>query len=211
MKVMIFGASGGIGMHAVRHALDAGHEVVAYVRSPQKMEVKDAKLTVVKGELNEYQNIENAMNGCDAVISAIGVPMKFSYKNMDSLNAHENIVKAMEKNNVKRLIDWATPSIHFAKDKKSIITVVPGIMASILFKKSKEELIKISEVITKSDLDWTIVRFMAPKDTEYTGQVKVGFGDEKMNFNISRSDIGKFMVDQLESPAYIKSMPIIGS
>lgn len=211
MKVIIFGATGGIGRHAVKHALDAGYEVVAYVRSPQKIEVTDPRLTVVKGELNDYENIESGMSGCDGVISAIGVPMKFNYKDMNSLVAHENIVRAMNKNNVSRLIDWATPSVHFEQDKKSVITVVPGIMASILFKKSKEELVKISEVIINSNLEWTIVRFMAPKNTEYTGEVKVGFGDKKMSFNISISDIAKFMVDQLESQEYIKSMPIIGS
>ena len=37
MKIIIFGATGGIGHHAVRHALEKGYEVVAYVRSPQKM------------------------------------------------------------------------------------------------------------------------------------------------------------------------------
>ena len=35
-----------------------------------------------------------------------------------------------------------------------------------------------------------MVRFMMPQDTAYTGKVKVGFGDVKMNFAISREDIG---------------------
>ena len=69
----------------------------------------------------------------------------------------------------------------------------------------------IGDLVKQSDLDWTLVRFMAPKDTPYTGKVKVGFGDTKMNFNISREDIGAFMVEQIESKEYIHSMPIIGS
>lgn len=211
MKVIIFGATGGIGKHAVKHALDKGYEVVAYVRNPNKVEIKDERLQVIKGELNEYEKIRSAMQGCDAVISTIGVPMKFKYETMHSLQAHENIVKAMHEVGVTRIIDWATPSIHFKDDVKSMITVVPGVMASILFKKSKEELIKISEVITNSDLEWTIVRFMAPKNTDFTGNVKVGFGDTKMSFNISRSDIAKFMVDQVDATEYVNSMPIIGS
>jgi hypothetical protein len=32
-----------------------------------------------------------------------------------------------------------------------------------------------------------------------------------MNFNISRADIGAFMVNQIESDKYIYAMPIIGS
>ena len=45
----------------------------------------------------------------------------------------------------------------------------------------------------------------------YTGKVKVGFGDVKMKFAISREDIGAFMVDHVENKKYIRSVPIIGS
>lgn len=66
---------------------------------------------------------------------------------------------------------------------------------------AKKELIHIADMITASNLNWTIVRFMAPKDTPFIGNVKVGFGDTKMNFNISREDIGSFMVEQLNAIA----------
>lgn len=48
---------------------------------------------------------------------------------------------------------------------------------------SKKEIIAIANAILTTDLDWTIVRFMAPKDTPYTGKIKVGFGNVKMSFN----------------------------
>lgn len=76
---------------------------------------------------------------------------------------------------------------------------------------AKKEIIGIADMITASSLNWTIVRFMAPKDAPFTGNVKVGFGDTKMSFNISREDIGAFMVEQLNSNIYEHSMPIIGS
>lgn len=121
------------------------------------------------------------------------------------------ICKAMEANHVKRLVDWGTPSVHFEQDKKSLITVFPGIIAGILFSQAKKEMLKIAKVLQESDLDWTLVRFMAPQNTGYTGNVKVGFGDTKMKFSISREDIGAFMIKMLESDTYIRSMPIIGS
>ena len=42
MKNVILGATGGIGRHAVRHALEKGYEVVAYVRNPHKMSMEFA-------------------------------------------------------------------------------------------------------------------------------------------------------------------------
>jgi hypothetical protein len=76
---------------------------------------------------------------------------------------------------------------------------------------AKRELIYIADIITASNLNWTIVRFIAPKDTSFANNVKVGFGETKMSFNISREDIGAFMVEQLNNKTYEYSMPIIGS
>lgn len=210
MKVIIFGASGGIGKFAVKHALEKGYEVKAFLRNPSKLKIKHDNLTIIKGEINNYDDIKNAIFDCDSVIWCVGIPMK-KYKHMDSLEGHKNLLKAMNEFNIKRLIDWSTPSVKFKKDKKSFITVVPGILAGVLFPKSKKEIIAIGDMITNSNLNWTIVRFMAPQDTPFTGNVKVGFGDTKMSFSISREDIGAFMVEQLSSTTYEYSMPIIGS
>lgn len=211
MKIAVFGASGGIDKFVLKHALDKGFGVVAYVRNPSKVKISHKNLIVTTGELNDYENIKKAITGCDAVISTLGVPMKFTYESMDSLAGHKNIIKAMKEVGVSRLIDWATPSVHYSKDARSFITIIPGIMATILFPKAKKEIITIADAIQSENLDWTIVRFMAPKDTPYTGNVKVGFGYKKMNFSIAREDIAAFMVKQIESSEYIHSMPIIGS
>ena len=50
MKIIIFGAGGGIGKHAVTHALNKGYEVTAYLRNPEKLTARAENLTVVKGE-----------------------------------------------------------------------------------------------------------------------------------------------------------------
>lgn len=211
MKIVVFGASGGIGKFVVKHALKEGYKVNAYVRNPSKLDVTHDNLNIIQGQLNEYDKIKRAIEGCDTVISALGVPMKFTYESMDALNGTKNIVKAMCELKVSRIITWSTPSVKFSRDKKSFITIIPGIMASILFPKAKKEVIAIADLLQQNNLDWTIVRFMAPKNTAFTGAVKVGFGDIKMSFNISREDIAEFILQQTTSLEYLHSMPIIGS
>ncbi len=211
MRIAVFGATGGIGKCVVQHALKQGYEVHAYVRNPAKLPIAHARLHVFAGGLHDYAAIASAVSGCDAVISALGVPLQFTYPSMDSLEGHMHIIRAMQDLGVPRLIDWATPSAKFSGDKRSFITVVPGILAALVFPKAKKEIIAICDAIVQSGLRWTIVRFVAPKDTPYTGKVKVGFGDTKMRFSISREDIAAFMVEQVEDGAYVHSMPIIGS
>lgn len=209
MKVAIFGAAGGIGKYAVQHALRKGYVVNAFARNLDSLSISHDNLTKIRGEINDYEAVKKALAGCDVVIWCVGIPMK-KYEGMPSLDGHKVLIKAMNKCGITRLIDWATPSVPYAKDKKSFTTVVPGILAGIALKQAKNEMIAIGELVSKSSLDWTMVRFMAPKNTPYTGKVKVGFGDVKMSFGISREDIGAFMVEQVESRQYIRSMPIIG-
>lgn len=211
MNVLIFGASGGIGKWAVHYALQDGHSVTAYVRHPEKLRVDDNHLTVIQGELTDKEKITQVLSGQDAIIWCVGIPMKRSYPRMYSLEGHRVLIQAMKEQSVRRLIDWGTPSIQSPQDRKSFLTVVPGILAGIAFPQAKKEMVSIGELLQASGLDWTLVRFMAPKNTPYTGKVNVGFGDVKMKFRISRADIGAFMVEQLNSSRYIGLMPIIGS
>lgn len=126
-----------------------------------------------------------------------------NYKGMPSLEGHKVIIKVMKEHGISRLIDWGTPSISFKSDKTSFITVIPKLLAGIFHRQGKKELIAISKLIVDSGLDWTLVRFLAPKDTPYTGMVKVSFGDITMDMKISRSDIAGFMVRQLTSKQYL--------
>lgn len=211
MNVIIFGAAGGIGRYAVKHALAKGYQVTAYLRDKNKLNRSDKKLRIVEGEISDYAAVLNALEDQDAVIWCIGIPLRRKYDKMRSLEGHQILVRAMKEAGVKRLVDWGTPSVPFEKDNKSFVTVIPGIMAGIALTAAKKEMTDIGKLIQASGLDWTLVRFMAPKDTPYTGNVKVGFGDVKMNFAISREDIGWFMAEQVESKQYLHSMPIIGS
>lgn len=211
MKIAVFGATGGIGKFVVKHALEKGYKVNAYVRNPNKLQIESENLKVFVGQVSDYDKIKQSIDGCDAVIIALGISMKFGHEDTSSIIAHKNIIKAMNETNVKRLIDWSTPSVKFKEDKSSFTTVVPGILASLFLPKAKKVLIQINNLVVGSDLDWTIVRFMAPKNSPFTKQIKESFGDVKLNFNISREDIAYFMVNQVDSTKYIHSMPIIGS
>lgn len=208
-NVIIFGASGGIGKHAVRHALDENYNVTAYLRNPSKLDITHENLNVIKGELDDYGKIRESLKGIDAVIWCIGIPMT-GKQNHVSVKGHELLIRAMKETNVKRLIDWSTPSVEFENDRTTLITLMPKVLAGVFLRGAKKKLLEVADIVVGSGLDWTLVRFLAPTDGDFTGKIKVSFG-EWINFRISRSDIAYFMVRQIEDESYVKSMPIIGS
>jgi putative NADH-flavin reductase len=210
MTITVFGGSGAIGGFLVKHALDKGYIVKTYVRNPAKIAFAHPNLEIIKGKLDDYVGIYTAISGADAVISTLGVPMK-RYEGHAVLDGHINIIKAMKEQSISRFITLATPSVKFEKDKASFATVVPSIIAGLFLKQAKDEIVEVGKVVTASDLDWTIVRILAPKDTAFTGKVKVTFGNQKIGFAVSREDIAAFMLKQVTDNTYIRSMPIIGS
>ena len=75
MKVAIFGATGGTGRELVKQAIEEGHEVTAFARKPEKLnDLWHQDLRVVQGDVTDYNAVERAVIGQDAVLSALGSP-----------------------------------------------------------------------------------------------------------------------------------------
>jgi putative NADH-flavin reductase len=115
LVITVFGGSGAIGQFLVKHALDKGYSVKAYMRNPAKFVPTHINLEIIKGTLDDYAGIYSAISGANAVISTLGVPMK-RYEGQEVLDGHINIIKAMKAQNVSRFITLATPSVRFEKD-----------------------------------------------------------------------------------------------
>ncbi|HLT34221.1 MAG TPA: NAD(P)H-binding protein [Aquaticitalea sp.] len=210
MKIAVFGASGAIGTHFIKSALKEGHDLHLYSR--KKIDLADpAKTKLFIGELSDIETIRKTIKDTDAVVSFLGPALKFSYPGMPITNGHENIIRAMKELNVSRFITIATPAVKFEKDKSSVITIMPKIMARLFMPKPYKEIVAVGKLTKSSELDWTIIRFVAPADGEPTGNVKVTFGDKKIGFKITRADIAGFALKELTHGEYVRSMPIIGS
>jgi hypothetical protein len=66
----------------------------------------------------------------------------------------------------------------------------------------------MSELVVRGDLDWTIVRFTAPKNGPARGVRRVGFyGTDKIGFNVTRADIAAFTAAQVTDDRYRNAAP----
>ncbi|HMK39441.1 MAG TPA: NAD(P)H-binding protein, partial [Bacteroidota bacterium] len=63
MNILVFGASGATGKEIVRQALEQDFNVTAFVRDPGKIRHDDPKLRVVRGDVQDYDSVAQAMDG----------------------------------------------------------------------------------------------------------------------------------------------------
>lgn len=210
MKITLLGASGKIGSQLLELALQNGHQVVAYARNSKKITTLHPSLTIIEGELNNIPRLKSAIENADVVLSTLGPPKKRTYDYLPVYDGHKAVMSLMKWNGVKRFITIGAPSIKFKQDFWSMTTTIPGLIARFIYPKPHKEEISIGEAVQESDLDWTIVRFVAPVDND-TKPAKVTFGDKHVHFKISRRRIAEFILNEAEQGRYIKSMPIIGS
>ncbi len=211
MNITIFGASGAIGHLLTEIALDNGDSVTAYVRNPEKIKLNHSNLRLVTGELSNTSAIETAVKEADVVISTLGptIDMSRKLKSTPVADGHERIIKAMKKFNKKRLITLATPALQSDDDKKSLSTVLPGILAKIFLPNGYAEMKRIEGIIKHSNLDWTVVRIINP-NVKYKGQsYDYSFGDRSAKWSVSRENVAKFMYAAARQSQLIKKMPII--
>jgi len=72
-RVLIIGASRGIGLETVKAALEAGHSVRALARSARRIPVDHPKLEKMAGDALQMATVKRALTGIDVVAQSLGV------------------------------------------------------------------------------------------------------------------------------------------
>jgi nucleoside-diphosphate-sugar epimerase len=160
MKLTIFGANGPTGRLLTRSALDAGHDVVAFTRHPDRFPIHDDRLVVAAGDVHDPAAATAAIDGAGAVISTLGVPFTKDDVTVYSDGA-TNIVAAMHATGVKRLVavtsstmdPYPEPLGGFLFEKVLQPYVVNKIGRTVY-----EDMRRMEAIVAASDLRWTIVR-----------------------------------------------------
>lgn len=215
MKLTVFGATGGTGKVIVERALGAGHDVVAYARNPEKLVVRHERLRVVKGELSDVAAIEHAVQDAHAVICVLTPRIWGESKDLPLASGTRNILAAMQKSNVRRIVYGWGPNIVRPGNTWNALFATMFALFDLLpaTRAFMEESIRVGEAIRNSDREWTTVCVVMPNDGAASGRVKVrtvtGEG-EKGRMSISRADVAEFMLDQVEDRTYLRQELMIG-
>lgn len=163
MRIVILGATGNIGKNIVDQALQAGHDVVAYVRRPEAIEQRPG-LTIIGGQLTDIESATKAFTGADAVVCSVGPSLGFStvFKSVDFMQSNlPPILRAVKAAGVQRFVLISAFGVGETSRKASGFArlVYSTAMKSIFTDKDLAE-----TALETSGLDWTIVYPVNLKD-----------------------------------------------
>ena len=205
-RILIVGATGGTGRQLVEQALERGLSVTAFVRDPSRLPVAHPRLTVVRGDVLDPASVEGAMRGQEAVLCALGHG-KFLLPTRILSEGTRNILRAMETHGARRLVCETSLGIGDSAGRMGLyytLFVIPVILPFYFWDKTRQE-----RLIAKSNAEWVIVRPGALTNGKRRGNPRHGsrIGSVLWTVRISRADVAGFMLDQLESDAFLRAAP----
>jgi putative NADH-flavin reductase len=207
MKLTIFGATGRTGRQLLTQALEAGHEVTAFVRDPSKLDITHSRLHVKRGDISDAKAVEDAINGQDAVLSALG-PARGGPKDVMGAAAR-NIVAAMKSAGVRRLVTLTGAGVVQPGDAPKLFNRFMSLMLNTFAKDILTDSAEHARIVRDSGLDWTVVRVPMLTDGPRKGTYRVGMVGIDDGPRISRADVAEFMLKQLGPDAKPQTSPVI--
>ena len=194
MKLFVIGATGRTGREIVQQALERGHHVTAFVRSPQAVTSRHERLTVLKGNATDENLLSEAMQRHDAVVSALGPREVFKPSSLlhDSALA---TIRAMQRSGVKRLLILSAAA-HFPG--------IPNRIVGFILRNHMRDSLAMEKVVQDSGLDWTIARPPRLTQGQFTTYRSREGAAPRRCFTLSRKAVAAFMLDAIEQKRHFQ-------
>lgn len=194
MKLIVFGATGGVGQQFVQQALTEGHDITVFVRTPAK--VTATGVHIIQGDAFNEDEVTKAIKGHDAVVTCLG-STEGPEKHTSIEKMTRNIANGMEKHGIHRVLYCASAGVDHE---------LPGLMGKMvmkmLAKPLKDHRNALNYLLSK-DVVYTIARPMGLKDTpielDYT---EVFDGPPSGASSIPRASVAHFLVKALKDTKY---------
>ena len=202
MNITIIGASGGIGLESVKRGLNRKHTITTLSRS--KIEIEENKsLNRLLGDATNKTDLLKSIQNAEALIVTLGTG-----KNMKPTTLFSDfaklIVEIHKENKINIPLIFVTG--FGAGESKNYVPWLVKMFLKYLLKDVYADKTKMEEIITNTDLNWTVVRPGRLLDKELTEKYRV----ENKLFKginiggINRADVADFLIKQAENQTQLK-------
>ena len=199
MKIIVFGATGGVGQSVVSQGLEAGFEVTAFVRASSKLKVTHKNLRIIQGNAFNQGEVSDAIAGHEAVVSCLGSSQGMK-KSTELQEMIKNIVSGMKEHGVERIIYTASAGVH------KELTGLGGRLVMGMLKNPLIDHRAAVDCIQANGLNYTIVRPMGLTNEPFTGKYRESSTNvPEKSRSIPRADVAHFILKALKDSSYEKT------
>jgi putative NADH-flavin reductase len=206
-KIAILGANGKVGKFLINEALEQGFQVKILTRNSKNMPINNENIEVIIGDARDFSSIQELLQGCRAVINAVGQPKNESYI-FSTVTKH--ILKVMKEYEIKRYILISGGSINVVGDQKGIVNKMGANLFKLFLPKMMQDKYKELQILQSSDVDWTVVRLPFVIEGNGIGNIKESLVDMP-GIKIQNGDIAPFVIKQINSKLYVGKCPFISN
>jgi putative NADH-flavin reductase len=206
-KILVLGATGGTGRLIVKDALARGLAVRVLVRSPANTSGLEGAEVFI-GDARDEAALRKALEGRDAVVSALGTPVS-RFKEVTVLSsATKALVNAMKAAGVWRLVCITGMGAGDSAGHGGFVfdrLLLPALLRKVYADKNRQE-----AIIRNSGLDWVLVRPSVLNDKAAKRELRAltdltGFHGG----TIARADVANFVLDQVQTDTWLGRSPLI--
>lgn len=203
MKILVIGASQGTGAQAVEQALERGHAVTAFARSPERLTIEHAHLTRLKGDFHQAESVAGAVRGQDAVlVTASATNLKAFKENPNYFSqGTRHVVSAMKAHAVKRLVVLSAFGVGETKAHSGFL--LRKLLIELWLKVPYEDHERQEQLVRESSLDWVIARPTRLTNGPAHKRYRKETGPGPVPNSISRADVADFMVQAATADTWI--------
>jgi putative NADH-flavin reductase len=199
LRVLVLGATGGNGMAFIQQALEHGHAITAFVRSPEKLDRWSNRVTVRKGDPRNVEELTSALPGHDAVVSSLGPPGLG--RTTIIRDAARSTVAAMQTVGVRRLLIVSAAMLF--EDAGLLAAILRG----TLLRDVAADCFEMERIVMAGNLDWSIIRPPRLTNGRLTGRYVIENGHmPRGGMAVSRADVGHYLLDELEHCAHLRQI-----
>ncbi|HKD17922.1 MAG TPA: NAD(P)H-binding protein [Thermoanaerobaculia bacterium] len=212
MKLVVFGANGATGQCLVRIAVERGHHVTAVMREGASANVPPS-VEVARGDPLDAAFVDMVITGKDAVVTALGVRYRRGRNPFSSIvspltllsRSAANMLAAMKNHGVARISMVSAGGV--GDSRKTLAWPLRVVFRISNIHVDYEDIERAEALLAASGLDWQAVRPTTLTDGASTGTRRVG--RYAVTMRISREDVARYMLHQLEQPRFDERTPMI--
>ena len=202
MNIAIIGASGGIGLEAVKRGLNRNHTITTLSRTEIKID-ETASLKSIIGDATSKADLLKSIQHAEAIIVTLG-----TRKDKNKTTLFSDFAKLIVEINSENKIN--IPFIFVtgfgAGESKNYVSWLIKLFLNYLLKDVYTDKTKMEEIITRSNMNWTVVRPGRLLNKVLTEKYRV----ENKLFKginiggINRADVADFLIKQAENQTELK-------